>query len=1242
MFFHFSIFRQQTGLCFGLVPNWRKRIPKCFRICLVVLAMGCVSEVGAEVLWSDLDTTTVQNNGSGTDLLGGAMKRDNLANDTLYFKFHVDPLSDATTEPYFAALELYDGDTEHLGIGNALPAWAYSVFFPGAQSSGVPPAQYVDLRSAKPNPAAKESPVNFQLPERGVGVNIVFKIQYVPAGDDLVTVWLNPDLGPGATEVGQSELLTTRFNANATFDELRLRHSGNGDGWTFSDLAIATSFADFVDVSGNKPGEEELDFTHGVQSLHFHSWSKEQGLPEIPVRALTQTRDGYLWIGDDGGVTRSDGLRFVTFDGQTGLTNHPVRTLLGDSHGALWIGSATGGLERWQDGQEINLTTNSGLPTNSVTALAEDNQGRIWIGTEAGLVIWQDGQLVILNNAEEIKHHSITALFKDRQGNMWLGAKGAGVFERIGEKLLPITDVTEKMLLEDPHCLLVDHIGRLWVGTGSDTVLCREDDRWHHYQIPHHQANPFVTALAEEPDGTVWAGSAGGGLYQFSEGKFTSVPANAGLTGKAVEALLPDREGKIWVGTDEGLNRLQRKSLFTLGQSEGLGFGVVQGLAEVSPGVVWAVKPSDGIYRWDGRSFSRLNAAGLSLHESQINTLLMAQDGVCWVAGEKGLLRYKDPVAAADEAKLFALPGESILALAEDHDGSLWAGTKKGNVWWLREGKWVEQNALSLTNAITAILPVADGSVWIGTDGAGLFRSTGQTPKQLVKLEGLTGAAIRALHLDAQGTLWIGTAGGGLSRWRENSVKTFTTLEGLPDNNIFQILEDDSGRLWLGTSRGIVCVSKSQLERLTAGKLTQVYPKVFDLAEECTGGFCPAGLKTKSGLLWFSTTKGAMVVAPNALTVEPPTPSVKLEEILVDGVPDADNRAVEGVSPLRIAPGKHRVEFRYTGLCFDAPEAIRFRYQLEGWDVDWVDAGTSRTAIYNFVPPGKYRFRVIACNSDGIWPASGAELTLVFQQYFWQSWWFIGLTVFAILAAVGGTVRLVTKRKMKNRLKRLEQQRALEQERTRIAQDLHDEMGAKLCRISFLSEHARRDGVQPAEIQEQIKSISDDSREVLHSLDEIVWAVNPQNDTLEHVASYIGQYAQDYFQVTGIECEVNSPALLPPYPMSSQMRHHLFLAVREALTNILKHSGATKVKVSLACDDSRFEISVEDNGKGFDPADVQARTDSPASDSGNGLPNMNRRLADMGGHCQVESTPGRGTNLKFILPMKPAAKKNNL
>jgi signal transduction histidine kinase len=242
-----------------------------------------------------------------------------------------------------------------------------------------------------------------------------------------------------------------------------------------------------------------------------------------------------------------------------------------------------------------------------------------------------------------------------------------------------------------------------------------------------------------------------------------------------------------------------------------------------------------------------------------------------------------------------------------------------------------------------------------------------------------------------------------------------------------------------------------------------------------------------------------------------------------------------------------------------------------------------------------------------------------------------------MLASVAGGAHIVEKRKLQRRVKHLEQERMLERERTRIAQDLHDEMGAKLCRISFLSAHARRCQDAPAELRQQVAAISDDSREVLHSLDEIVWAVNPQNDTLEHVASYIGQYAQDYFQETGIECVLDIPSQVPPHPLSSQCRHHLFLAVHEAFTNILKHSGATKAKVAINCSPSLFEIVVSDNGKGFVPPDGAATGANPGAETGNGLRNMRQRLAVLGGRCHLDSTPGRGTTIRFAFPFNQPA-----
>jgi len=1231
-----------------VLPGWRGW----FAICCAALLH--LTPASAVILWNDPRAKLIYDNGAGSDLLGGAVKRDDTANDTLYFKFHVDPLSDKDTEEYFAGFELYDGDTERLGVGNSLKAWAYSAFLRADDTilanEANEPEGPVDLHSAKPELTTAES---YEYPRHGVGVTIVFKIQYVPGEDALVTVWLDPDLGPGANEADQPDKLTTRFNANATFDEIRLRHGGRGGGWVFSDLSIATAFSDFVDASSARPNGTTVSATGDLRALDFQSWKKDQGLPICPVDTLAQTRDGFIWVGGDDGLARFDGLHFVPFGPQEGFRGGRVSALLPDPAGALWIGSAEGGLSCWRDNKLTTLLIQDGLPANSITALACDTSGRLWIGTEAGLVLFQGGRLQTLPAAASFKGQTITTLFKDAQGQIWIGVKGSGVFHFDGERFSPLPGDSEAGLLKEAHSLLVDRAGRIWIGAEDNIVLCREGNQWQHYRIPHGSVQSCVNTLAEEADGTIWAGAGPAGLWHLREGQAVASPPRAGLAGNNVACMLTDSDGRLWVGTEAGLNLLHRKSLFALGQSEGLGFGAVQGLAEVSPGVIWAGKPGDGIYRWNGRTFGRLNTAGLLPQDSQISAFLVTRNGFCWVATTNSLLVYKDSMAIADEVRIITPAPCEIVSLAEDQQGALWVGTRQGQIWRLSENRWLEPGFFPATNSITSLLPAADGSMWVGTDGHGIYHFESGQFHHFGKREGLVSDSIRTLFLDSQGALWIGTADCGLSCWHNSSIANFTPHQGLPDYPILQILEDDSNRLWLGTSRGIVCVNKSQLETLAEGKIGTVYPKVFGqadgmLSEECSVGGFPACLKTKSGMLWFATLKGVVVVDPPAQPTIVSPPNTVMEEVLVDGLSEplgeaaysaftgASNSSVSDASPtqtLRVSAGKHRVEFRFTGLSFEAPEQMRFRYRLEGLDSDWVEAGTRRTAFYSYLPPGHYRFRVAACNSEGIWSESGQSLDLIVLRHYYQTWWFLTTTGLTLMVLVGATVRVVVRGKLQRRLRHLEQERALERERSRIARDLHDEMGAKLCRISYLSEHARRGDLPRQELNDQITSISEVSREVLHSLDEIVWAVNPKNDSLEHLASYIGQYAEEYFQMTGIHCELDIPSPLPIYPLSSQVRHHLFMAAHEALTNVLKHSGATQTKISIAISETTFRLTITDNGRGFDLAAIEVELQSPILPNGDGLTNMQRRLTDIGGQYLFESTPGNGTSITFVVPL---------
>jgi signal transduction histidine kinase len=411
-------------------------------------------------------------------------------------------------------------------------------------------------------------------------------------------------------------------------------------------------------------------------------------------------------------------------------------------------------------------------------------------------------------------------------------------------------------------------------------------------------------------------------------------------------------------------------------------------------------------------------------------------------------------------------------------------------------------------------------------------------------------------------------------------------------------------------------------------------------SEECTGGFSPAGLKTESGLLWFSTLKGIVVVDPRPQAASTPPPEVIIEEVLVDGMIISEFRNLQAIGnrggeersdrtrqseSLRLPPGPHRVELHFTGLSFSAPERIRFRYRLAGLDSEWVEAGTRRTAFYSYVPHGIYRFHVSACNNDGIWNEAGVSFTLIVTPHLWQSWWFIGGMVLALLVAVGSTVRITEKRKMRERLNRLEQERALERERSRIAQDLHDDLGSSLARISLLSGLVKTDKDDPAHVETHANKISQSADQTVRALEEIVWAVRPGSDTLQSLVEYIAHFANELFEDNPTRCRLDLPHDLPALALPPDVRHNVFLIVKEALTNALKHSSAREVRVQTKADGSTVEIVVADDGKGFTPSN------SPAPDKRNGLGNMRQRTEAIGGKLELHSEVGSGTTVRLTV-----------
>jgi signal transduction histidine kinase len=413
-------------------------------------------------------------------------------------------------------------------------------------------------------------------------------------------------------------------------------------------------------------------------------------------------------------------------------------------------------------------------------------------------------------------------------------------------------------------------------------------------------------------------------------------------------------------------------------------------------------------------------------------------------------------------------------------------------------------------------------------------------------------------------------------------------------------------------------------------------------------GVWPLGSRCRDGRLLMPTLSGLVVIQPESFRGNPTPPPVVIEAVRVNGQPVAaydvqpgePDRAASDTAnlrtlttPLRITPGVQQMQFDFTALSFSSPENVSFRYKLEGLDSDWVDAGATRFAPYTRVPPGDYRFRVTACGHDGVWNEAGASLAFSVQPYLWE---LTGVRVAGagtVVALCSGIVLLSARRRYRRKIERLEQRQALERERTRIAQDLHDDLGAGLVEINFGSELAQDPSLGMDEVREHMREIGTRAKEMVTALDEIVWAVNPKQDSVSSLATYFCQYAQHFLEPTPMRCHLDVDKNLPAAPLNAEQRHNLFLAYKEALSNAVQHSGGTDLTVHIAADQQRLTIRVSDNGSGFDPDQLSRPVGA------DGLGNMRRRLQQLGGDCVVNAAPGRGTAVHLVVPLAAAPKR---
>jgi signal transduction histidine kinase len=511
---------------------------------------------------------------------------------------------------------------------------------------------------------------------------------------------------------------------------------------------------------------------------------------------------------------------------------------------------------------------------------------------------------------------------------------------------------------------------------------------------------------------------------------------------------------------------------------------------------------------------------------------------------------------------------------------------------------------------------------------------------------------VLSIHYDGGGVLWIGTLEQGICRFKDNRFASITTRQGLPDNVIDHIEDDGLGNFWCNSQHGIFRISRRELNDCADGKANTLRALVFGKAEGLatlagSGGFTPSGFRAADGRLWFPTARGLAVVNPASVRPNRVPPPVLIEEILLDGkrmdiepqvltryATRAPRRAERSTPGIKVPPGRRQLDVKFTAMSFTSPARVRFKYRLEDFDPDWTEAGSRRQVTYSFLPPGEFVFHVIDCNSDGLWNEIGDTVTIVVQPHAWQTWWFKASLALTAGTLVGGIALLDSRRRLKSRIERLNHERELERERARIAQDIHDDLGASLTRIGMLSESAAGELNEPERAAESLSQIHSTTGELTRAMDEIVWAVNPRHDTLESLSNYISRFAQDFLGSAQIRCRLAMPLQVPELSVRSEVRHNLFLAFKEALHNAVKHSGANEVRVSLQFRTGGFHLVITDNGVGFNPKQPGPNPGINRAAAGNGLRNIRSRLAQIGGGSEISSAIGEGTRVELFVPLQ--------
>jgi ligand-binding sensor domain-containing protein len=1008
------------------------------------------------------------------------------------------------------------------------------------------------------------------------------------------------------------------------------------------------------------------------EQLPIRTYTTADGLAYDVVRRIVRDSRGFLWFCTAAGLSRLDGHRFTTYGTEHGLPVPSVNDLLETRDGVYWLATNGGGVCRFNPKNSASATEGPrGLFTiypvgdepaaNRVNVLYEDRAGELWAGTDAGLFRLNDASNKFVPASLGIPSHSdrltqVWAFVEDREGSLWIGTK-FGLIRRLPDGLTVHYGVRPSRERDVVLAVITDREGRLWLGHESAGLIvfipqpasmAAESFPWRRLagagakaqnesiQLPKYPGEAvqfttadglsqnYVLALHQTPDGHIWVGTFRG-LTEFDLKRFRKHTTAQGLSSDLIQSLAEDSAGSLWIGTEGGgAMKLGSREFVTFSTKDGLGQNVVRSVFENQHGELCVLTHDGYINLFNGRRFTAisLNLPSIVL-KNNVYDIVEDRAGEWWVATKHGLCRFPR-VRAVEELsrarpKAFyttadGLADNDVRILFEDSRGDIWMNSfalgKEVLTRWERVTetfhRYSDADGLPPFRSAATFCEDGRGNLWIGFRDGPLARFAQGHFTVFTVSDGVGEGAIGDLHLDRAGRLWAATSG-GVTRVDDPtsehpSFVTYTTAHGLLSNYTSSVVEDLNGNKYVASARGIdrLDPESGRIERYTSAELPWTRPT--------------ATYRDRHGALWFGSVLGLYRFTPRPVQPRPPPP-ILIGGLRVRGVPQAVSELGETeMSGLELGPNQNQIQIDFFGLDFWMGEALRYQFKLEGADSDWSALTDQRSVNYASLSPGTYRFLVRAVGAGETISATPAVVTFRILPPIWQRWWFITLAVLLVgLAAYAG---------YRYRVGRLLE---LERVRTRIATDLHDDIGSSLSQISVLSEVINKRVGQEPSLAEPLTMIGNLSRDLVDSLNDIVWAINPRRDRLSDLTYRMRRFASDAFTARDIQFRFNAPDPHNDVRLGADTRREVFLIFKEAINNMVRHSQCTEADIDFVMRDGRMELSLTDNGRGFNPE---------RESDGNGLVNRRQRAGKVGGTLDISSGRGRGTSVSLKVPLK--------